>query len=190
MHYNLHRYYDPEPGRFTMHDPIGLAGGSNLYRYAPDPNGWIDPLGLQGKTLNLITPSEPGFQFGQFFEGVPDCFSVIAHTVPPGNVVFGPEKEPVSPARLGGWIRRTDGYEDGATVFLVACHAGRRNPATGDAYGQQLSDWLRAPVTAARGEVITDSGIYDGEPCAVMAQNPETQFTQFLPRCRPRSGTF
>nr|WP_261288668.1 RHS repeat-associated core domain-containing protein [Serratia fonticola] len=33
-------------GRFTTQDPIGLLGGINLYRYAPNPLGWIDPLGL------------------------------------------------------------------------------------------------------------------------------------------------
>lgn len=46
LHYNLHRYYDPDSGRFTQQDPIGLAGGLNLYQYAPNPLGWIDPLGL------------------------------------------------------------------------------------------------------------------------------------------------
>ncbi|WP_416309225.1 RHS repeat-associated core domain-containing protein [Pseudomonas sp. DCB_BI] len=33
-------------GRFTTQDPIGLVGGLNLYQYAPNPLGWIDPLGL------------------------------------------------------------------------------------------------------------------------------------------------
>ncbi len=47
LHYNLFRYYAPECGRFISQDPIGLLGGINLYQYAPNPLGWIDPLGLK-----------------------------------------------------------------------------------------------------------------------------------------------
>ena len=46
LDYNRFRYYDPEVGRFIRQDPIGLAGGANLYQYAPNPVGWIDPSGL------------------------------------------------------------------------------------------------------------------------------------------------
>lgn len=46
LHYNTFRYYDPDTGRFTQHDPIGLMGGLNLYQYAPNALGWVDPLGL------------------------------------------------------------------------------------------------------------------------------------------------
>jgi RHS repeat-associated protein len=46
LHYNLNRYYDPGSGNFINQDPIGLSGGNNLYRYAPNPVNWIDPLGL------------------------------------------------------------------------------------------------------------------------------------------------
>ncbi|WP_256254858.1 RHS repeat-associated core domain-containing protein, partial [Pseudomonas agarici] len=45
LHYNTFRFYDPDVGRFTTPDPIGLAGGVNLYQYAPNTAGWIDPLG-------------------------------------------------------------------------------------------------------------------------------------------------
>lgn len=46
LHYNRHRYYDPETARYLTQDPVGLNGGENLYRYAPNPTGWMDPLGL------------------------------------------------------------------------------------------------------------------------------------------------
>jgi len=46
LHYNRFRYYDPDAGRFVSQDPIGLAGGVNLYQYAPNPLSWVDPLGL------------------------------------------------------------------------------------------------------------------------------------------------
>ncbi|WP_275558591.1 RHS repeat-associated core domain-containing protein, partial [Pseudomonas sp. 2(2015)] len=47
LHYNTFRFYDPDIGRFTQPDPIGLLGGSNLYQYAQNPVRWIDPLGLE-----------------------------------------------------------------------------------------------------------------------------------------------
>ncbi|MCU0074962.1 type IV secretion protein Rhs, partial [Pseudomonas koreensis] len=46
LHYNRHRYYDPEVGRYLTPDPVKLAGGLNQYRYVPNPTGWVDPLGL------------------------------------------------------------------------------------------------------------------------------------------------
>ncbi|WP_234403895.1 RHS repeat domain-containing protein, partial [Neisseria mucosa] len=46
LHYNFFRYYDPNVGRFINQDPIGLWGGENLYAFAPNAQGWIDPLGL------------------------------------------------------------------------------------------------------------------------------------------------
>jgi RHS repeat-associated protein len=43
--YNTFRYYDPDIGRFISEDPIGLLGGTNLYSFAPNTDGWIDPWG-------------------------------------------------------------------------------------------------------------------------------------------------
>ncbi len=59
LHYNTFRYYDPDIGRFTQPDPIGLLGGFNLYQYAPNGLIWIDPWGLW--TYNTM-PKIDGFQ--------------------------------------------------------------------------------------------------------------------------------
>ena len=45
--FRRHRYVDPASGRFTQEDPIGLAGGLNLYGFAAgDPVNFADPYGL------------------------------------------------------------------------------------------------------------------------------------------------
>ncbi len=42
------RYYDPQLGRFISEDPVGVAGGLNLYAYAGnDPVNGRDPTGLE-----------------------------------------------------------------------------------------------------------------------------------------------
>ncbi|WP_405851451.1 polymorphic toxin-type HINT domain-containing protein [Streptomyces sp. NBC_01369] len=44
--YYRDRYYDPETGRFISQDPIGQAGGTNLYQYAlSSPTTYTDPTG-------------------------------------------------------------------------------------------------------------------------------------------------
>ncbi|TDR35148.1 RHS repeat-associated protein [Tahibacter aquaticus] len=45
LHYNRFRYYDPDIGKFSSQDPIGLLGGTNCYVYTPNPVNWVDPLG-------------------------------------------------------------------------------------------------------------------------------------------------
>lgn len=47
LNYRRNRYYDPTKGQFTQEDPIGLAGGLNLYGFNDgDPVNLSDPFGL------------------------------------------------------------------------------------------------------------------------------------------------
>ena len=66
LHYNRHRYYDPETGQYLSPDPLGLAGGVRPQGYVHNPNGWLDPLGLanyarvDNGTLYIKNKFEPG----------------------------------------------------------------------------------------------------------------------------------
>ncbi|MDU3454211.1 MAG: RHS repeat-associated core domain-containing protein, partial [Proteus mirabilis] len=61
LHYNTFRYYAPDLGRFTQQDPIGLAGGINLYAYAPNPLTWVDPWGLLDENTFIHYTDKAGF---------------------------------------------------------------------------------------------------------------------------------
>ncbi|MDB4913031.1 MAG: hypothetical protein JWM95_675 [Gemmatimonadetes bacterium] len=60
------RVYDPRTGRFTQEDPIGLAGGMNLYGFAGgDPVNFSDPFGLMP-----CPPCDPGSYSRDLAEGM------------------------------------------------------------------------------------------------------------------------
>ena len=59
LHYNRFRYYDSDVGMFISRDPIELLGGLNVFAYAPNPIGWIDPWGLAKKKCTEATENKP-----------------------------------------------------------------------------------------------------------------------------------
>ncbi|MFI0731860.1 putative T7SS-secreted protein [Streptomyces sp. NPDC021225] len=54
LHYNVHRYYDPEAARYLSSDPLGLAPAPNPVAYVRNPHVLVDPLGL-----SPCTPEAP-----------------------------------------------------------------------------------------------------------------------------------
>ena len=56
LYYFRARYYNPAWGRFVSEDPIGLAGGINLYAYVGgNPVGVIDPYGLLNPVKMVVS---------------------------------------------------------------------------------------------------------------------------------------
>ncbi|UII73789.1 DUF6531 domain-containing protein [Pseudomonas sp. HN11] len=77
LHYNRHRYYNPDIGRYLTPDPVKLAGGINAYQYVPNPTGWVDPTGLSAcpgdDGCKPQTGFEPPIQKAHVDEGLPSA---------------------------------------------------------------------------------------------------------------------
>ena len=59
--YMRNRFYDPQSGKFTQEDPIGIAGGLNVYGFASgDPVNYSDPYGLCPEDLRNEDGTCPG----------------------------------------------------------------------------------------------------------------------------------
>ena len=75
------RYYIPSLGRFINEDPIGLAGGLNLYGYVGNnPINLIDPIGLVHTDYNAAQDAfkhYKGYRFNREGQLVKHCGKVI-----------------------------------------------------------------------------------------------------------------
>ena len=136
LHYNRFRYYDPGTGQFTQQDPIGLLGGINNYRYAPNPSGWVDPLGLsckenswnvfQKRSKGVFTDSSQAAEAYKHWKN--QDWSALEAMLPPnswppnrGAIQSNPYTIPVGQQidRYGGWTDATGFHDTGTFVSPV-----------------------------------------------------------------------
>jgi RHS repeat-associated protein len=82
LHYNWHRDFDPQLGRYVQSDPIGLAGGINTFAYVGgNPVVGVDPDGLQRAPTNGRFPGlEPITPPGNCTTG--ECAAGLIRTRP------------------------------------------------------------------------------------------------------------
>jgi RHS repeat-associated protein len=133
--YRRNRYYDPITGRFTQEDPIGIAGGLNLYGFAEgDPVSFTDPFGLcpftksnescfqllanwgartgRGWAVNLGAGLEAVGHAGNVFMGG-GCTSGYAcgMGVPAGQSLFSGSRAALRELLRTGWIEGMSGSQ-------------------------------------------------------------------------------
>jgi RHS repeat-associated protein len=110
---NWRRYYDPTTGRFESKDPIGFAGGTNIYAYAANnPIYWTDPFGLAQYPPDFIGPIPPGS---------------IRISYPPSNIEGGPWTWSSNPqnSRGGDYI---GAEQPGGKMRCTYAESGPNNP--------------------------------------------------------------
>ena len=172
--YKRNRYYNPEQGRFTQEDPIGLAGGLNLYGYAGgDPVNFSDPFGLckrpNGRGVGVCLEA---FIQGSFF-GVGDNRRASAYGgTYKTSIRFS--IDPTSGAVTG--LRRDIGStagKKGAGRLSVSSptsdgNGGWNLTLSGSAInGEKVGAWIDFNIkvhVGADGTVTTAGGAHDGFP--------------------------
>ena len=101
LHYNRHRYYDPNSGQFTTQDPIGLLGGMNAYQYAPNPMTWVDPWGLKGEEGTEVLALPAPRESNPWLDGAPLTSEKVG---PEGKVVYRVHGDGRA---TGAWVTET-----------------------------------------------------------------------------------
>ena len=125
LHYNWHRFYDPGTGRYISADPIGLAGGMNLYAYVQnDPVNWVDPWGLYTEIIIWQPVTWTSSSFGH-----------VSSNVNGTNYSWTPDGWDTNPS-ASNYAQRQERFRSGVgTIFnltpdqekkLVECYAKKR----------------------------------------------------------------
>jgi RHS repeat-associated protein len=132
LYHVRHRVYDPMGGRWLQRDPIGMAGGWNLYQYCGgEPWGMVDPMGLDWENPSGFKHGKKGTWHHYYREDTQFYMGFI----PVGTVrTLVPEQTSFTPA--GDFMddkNRTQKMRDFALIGAMASTAQQVGGATFEA---------------------------------------------------------
>jgi RHS repeat-associated protein len=168
LFYNYYRTYQPNQGRYTQNDPIGLDGGLNRMGYVDgDPINFTDPEGLTRRGGGPVVP----------------MFPRIGPTLPPANPQVGTTRNPIeiprgtnAPGQFGGVpfsghaFDRTQGRGIPPSVVTNTIFTGQRSPGSlpnTTQYYDRVNN-VTVVVNSTTGNVIT---IRNGPPSTTCPPN-------------------
>ena len=132
--YNLHRDYDPSLGRYIEADPIGLAGGENVYGYVGgNPIDLFDPRGLR-VGLSYAMPTSYFAKLDAADTNFPNEFTVSAHGGDDGTMAYDSRYanvptmgDPLTAEQIVHDILNSGRYKKNShkPIRLLICNAGK-----------------------------------------------------------------
>jgi RHS repeat-associated protein len=158
-----YRYYVPTLGRWLSRDPIGIAGGLNLYEYVRNgPTGTWDLVGLEDFTFHQAG-SFAADASNMLGSTMPTEFSISAHINGLNNYEIiderGKTKASLSPAEVAKILNEpASGYKPGTPIRLYVCHAG--DSGAGEiSHAEKLAELMKVRVSGPTGGVEPIVGV-------------------------------
>ena len=147
LHDRRNRSYDPMTGRFTQEDPIGLAGGMNVYGFAGgDPVNFSDPSGLCPKDMGGNGATRTMSDCPEGSAGRRQYISGAVSTAPFSPLDLIPIGALASGVR-GLLVGAVEEVAESAGAGVVA------NKVAGDAFRDKIADLFRQAGYGVRTEV-------------------------------------
>ncbi|MGW4199838.1 putative T7SS-secreted protein [Streptomyces sp. NPDC004726] len=130
LHYNHHRYYDPQLGRYTTPDPLGLAPAPDPAAYVHNPHTWSDPLGLapyenNGGLGNLVQVNKPDPAADALAERLGGESRVKFEHDPAGREIDAISDDYVAQSKPGGMQMGSALRNQAKATFEYAIQSGR-----------------------------------------------------------------
>ncbi|EMF02197.1 RHS domain-containing protein [Streptomyces mobaraensis NBRC 13819 = DSM 40847] len=131
LHYNFHRYYDPETGRYFTPDPLCLEAAPNPVAYVDNPHRWTDPLGLapyenNGGLGKLIKVRKPDPAADALAERLGGESRVRFEHDPKGREIDAVSDEYVAQSKPGGMQMGSALRNQVKATFEHAIQSGRK----------------------------------------------------------------
>lgn len=163
LHYNLHRYYDPETAAYLSPDPLGLAPSPNPRAYIGNPLTQSDPLGLNGEGGAGHPPPAPNLSNSR-------------------RVPYG--EDPMS--RLAITARKSQGaLNDGRNVAVYLYHDAQGKPGAiaiqSDGVHSERLGWNTVGKDLGIGKEQIDSIYTELQPCGPIYHNCDSWLADNFP---------
>jgi RHS repeat-associated protein len=138
-----YRYYNAGLGKWMTRDPLGEAGGINLYGFVGgNPVNWVDLFGLE-VNLNLFNQNE--FVLYTSAQNIPSDanFYLIASHGSAQSIYFNGRSWTAD--QFADYLLNNTDYSPGTPIRLLGCNMGKgKNP-----FAEQLSKILGVQVEGA-----------------------------------------
>ncbi|MGA9866446.1 MAG: RHS repeat-associated core domain-containing protein [Acetobacteraceae bacterium] len=182
--YDNARFYSPALGRFLQPDPIGYAGGNNLYAYAGnDPVNLTDPSGLWvmqvGSAAWCLTKAGTSFAYNHPIQ------ATLITAVAIGTIAQ-PENAPALPEEIAGIEGAATAAEEAAALFRAVSPEELEDlAASGGAFRNPIGIESKYFSTSANGAVsyarqTFGTGLYEGPYTIVQTSLPTNSISPLM----------